>query len=75
MIRYALLWLGAFVFTSAIDALWHLALFGRPYKEGLRPLARMAGGKFAFKGAADLIGKTGVFGHKMPPVEPAKYSA
>ena len=55
MIRYALLWLGAFVFTSAIDALWHLALFGRPYKEGLRPLARMAGGKFAFKGAAALL--------------------
>jgi uncharacterized membrane protein len=55
MIRYALLWLGAFVFTSAIDALWHLALFGRPYKEGLRPLARMADGKFAFKGAAALL--------------------
>jgi uncharacterized membrane protein len=55
MIRYALLWLGAFVFTSAIDAFWHLVLFGRAYKEGLRPLARMADGKFAFKGAAALL--------------------
>jgi uncharacterized membrane protein len=55
MIRYALLWLGAFVFTSAIDAIWHLALFGRLYKEGMRPLARMADGKFAFKVAAALL--------------------
>jgi uncharacterized membrane protein len=55
MIRYAILWLGAFVFTSAIDAFWHLALFGRPYKEGLKPLARMANGRFAFKGAAALL--------------------
>ncbi len=55
MIRSVMLWLGAFVFTSAIDALWHLVLFGRPYKEGLQLLARTAEGKFVFRRAAALL--------------------
>jgi uncharacterized membrane protein len=53
--RYALLWVMSFVFTSLIDALWHLVLFRRSYGQGIKPLARMSGEKMAFQPAAGLL--------------------
>jgi len=50
VVRYILLWFLTFLFTSAIDAFWHLLAFRRAYADGIRPLARMDGGKIAFKG-------------------------
>jgi uncharacterized membrane protein len=55
VLRYALLWVMSFVFTSLIDALWHLVLFRRSYAQGIKPLARMSGEKMAFQPAAGLL--------------------
>jgi uncharacterized membrane protein len=54
-LRYGLLWVCAFIFTSAIDAFWHLVLFGKPYAAGMKPLARMKDGKMAFSVSAGLL--------------------
>jgi uncharacterized membrane protein len=55
IIRYLALWALSFIFTSLIDAAWHLVIFRKPYAAGLRPIARMNGSKFAFNGAAGLL--------------------
>ena len=55
VLRYVLLWVMSFVFTSLIDALWHLVCFRRSYVEGLKPLARMNGEKIAFQPVAGLL--------------------
>lgn len=55
VIRYIGLWVLSFVFTSAIDAVWHLLIFGRKYREGIRPLARMNGDRMAFIGWAGIL--------------------
>jgi len=54
-VRYGLLWILSFAFTSLIDALWHLGLFRRAYTEGIKPLARMSGEKMAFNGPAGIL--------------------
>jgi uncharacterized membrane protein len=54
-IPYALLWVLSFVFTSTIDAVWHLVLFGKIYSRGIKPLARMSGDKMAFNALAGII--------------------
>lgn len=53
--KYALLWALSFAFTSAIDALWHLVIFGRAYARDFRPLARMSGDRMVFNPAAGLL--------------------
>ena len=53
--RYALLWAVSFILTSLIDAVWHLGFFGKIYKEGIKPLARMNGDKMAFNPVAGII--------------------
>ena len=53
--RYALLWALSFIMTSLIDAVWHLGFFGKIYKEGIKPLARMHGDKMAFNPVAGII--------------------
>lgn len=55
ILRYALLWVMSFIFTSLIDALWHLVLFRRSYSQGIKPLARMSGEKMAFQPVAGLL--------------------
>ena len=55
ILRYALLWVLSFSFTSAIDAAWHFGLFRKAYTEGIKPLARMNEGKIAFNGLAGLL--------------------
>jgi uncharacterized membrane protein len=53
--RYVLLWALSFIMTSLIDAVWHLGFFGKIYKEGIKPLARMNGDKMAFNPVAGII--------------------
>jgi len=53
--KYFVLWLAALVFASLIDIIWHVGLWGKAYKEGIKPLARMSGGKFAFNAPAGLL--------------------
>jgi uncharacterized membrane protein len=55
VIRYLLIWLCAFVFTSAVDALWHIGIFGEAYVTGLKPMARMKGDKMAFLSSPGLL--------------------
>lgn len=55
IVRYFLVWLLSFAFTSLIDAIWHLGIFKRAYSEGIRPLARMSGDKMAFNAFAGIL--------------------
>ena len=55
VMRYLALWLLAFIFTSAVDAFWHLVVFRKAYTEGMKPLARMQGDKTAFKAIPGLV--------------------
>lgn len=54
IVRYLFIWFLSFIFTSAIDALWHLGIFGKLYSEGIKPVARMSEGKMAFNAFAGL---------------------
>jgi uncharacterized membrane protein len=53
--RYLLIWAIAFVVISALDAFWHLGLFGRLYSERLRPVARLADGRLAMRAMPGLL--------------------
>jgi uncharacterized membrane protein len=55
VLRSVALWVLSFVFTSAIDALWHLVLFKRSYSDGLKPMARQKDGKIILKGGPGLL--------------------
>ncbi|UCC39710.1 MAG: DUF2177 family protein [Candidatus Aminicenantes bacterium] len=54
-LRYFLVWLLSFAFTSLIDAIWHLRIFKKAYSEGIKPLARMSGDKMAFNPFAGIL--------------------
>jgi uncharacterized membrane protein len=54
-LRYLLLWVCSFAFTSLLDALWHFAIFGRAYSRDIRPLARMSGDKLTFNPGAGFL--------------------
>lgn len=55
ILRYIFLWILAFLFTSAIDVVWHLVIFRKPYSEGMKPLARMTGEKIVLKPVPGLL--------------------
>jgi len=55
IIRYFLVWLLSFAFTSLIDAIWHLGIFKKAYSEGIKPLARMSGDKMAINPFAGIL--------------------
>jgi uncharacterized membrane protein len=55
IVRYFLVWLLSFAFTSLIDAVWHLGIFKRAYSEGIKPLARMSGDKMTFNAFAGIL--------------------
>jgi uncharacterized membrane protein len=55
IVRYFLIWIASFIFTSAIDALWHLGIFRKMYAEGMKPVARMSEGKMAFHPFAGIL--------------------
>jgi len=43
--RYVAVWFAAFAVISAIDAIWHLGIFGRVYGPDFRAVARTVDGK------------------------------
>jgi uncharacterized membrane protein len=47
--KYVAIWFAAFAAISAIDALWHLGIFGRVYGRDFKPVARSANGKLALQ--------------------------
>jgi uncharacterized membrane protein len=47
-IYYFLTWFFTLIFTSAVDALWHLVFFGKQYAQDFKPIGRAVNGKFAF---------------------------
>ena len=53
--HYILIWILSFVFTSLIDAIWHLVLFKQAYSESFKPLARMSGNKISFNAFAVIM--------------------
>lgn len=55
ILRYLLLWVVSFIFTSLFDVLWHLVIFKKSYVKGIRPLARMTGEKISFKAGPGLL--------------------
>ncbi len=55
VLKYGLLWLLSFAFTSLIDAAWHLGIFGRAYAADFKPLARVADGRLTFNIPAGLL--------------------
>ena len=55
ILRYFLVWLLSFAFTSLIDAIWHLVIFKKAYSEGIKPLARMSGDKMAINPISGIL--------------------
>lgn len=53
--KYAAIWFAAFFAISAVDALWHLAIFGWAYGPGFRSVARMKEGKMALQPIPGLV--------------------
>lgn len=47
--KYVAIWFAAFFAISAVDALWHLGIFGWAYGPGFRRVARMKDGKMALE--------------------------
>lgn len=54
-LRYALLWLVSFIAISAVDALWHLGVWGKIYGAGIRRVAVVVDGKPVLHNVSGLI--------------------
>jgi len=55
ILRYAGLWAISFVGISAVDALWHLVLWGRTYREDIRKVASVVDGKLVLHNASGAL--------------------
>ena len=55
ILRYGLLWLVSFVAISAVDAFWHLVVWGRVYRAGLRRVATLIDGRPALHNGSGLV--------------------
>ena len=53
--NYVAIWFAAFVGLSAVDALWHLVIFGWAYGPDFRLVGRMKDGKMALQPIPGLI--------------------
>jgi uncharacterized membrane protein len=53
--KYVAIWFAAFFAISAIDALWHLVIFGRAYGPGFRAVAKSKDGKMALQAIPGLV--------------------
>jgi uncharacterized membrane protein len=53
--KYVAIWFAAFFGISAVDALWHLGIFGWAYGPGFRQVARMKNGKMALQPIPGLV--------------------
>ena len=66
--EYVAIWFAAFFVMSALDALWHLGLFGWAYRPDFRSVARMVDGKLALQPIPGLISQVFVVGALMTMV-------
>ncbi len=55
VLKYAALWAISFVGISVVDALWHLVLWGRTYREDIRKVASVVDGKLVLNTASGLL--------------------
>ena len=55
VLKYALLWVVSFVAISAVDALWHLGIWGRVYGADIKRVAVVVDGKPAFNNVSGLL--------------------
>lgn len=55
VLKYALLWVVSFVAISAVDALWHLGIWGRVYRSDIARVAAVVDGKPVFRNASGLL--------------------
>lgn len=53
--NYVAIWFASFAAISAVDALWHLGIFGWAYGPGFRLVARTKDGKMALQPIPGLI--------------------
>ena len=53
--KYVAIWFAAFFAISAIDAVWHLVIFGRAYGPGFKAVAKMKDGKLALEPIPGLV--------------------
>ena len=54
-LKYALLWVVSFVAISAVDALWHLGIWGKVYGADIKKVAAVVDGKPVFHNASGLL--------------------
>jgi uncharacterized membrane protein len=55
VVKYALLWLVSFIGISAVDALWHLVIWGKVYGADIRRVAAVVDGKPVFHNLSGLL--------------------
>jgi len=55
ILKYAILWTSSFVAVSAVDALWHLVIWGRIYGADIRKVAAVADGKVVFNNVSGFL--------------------
>jgi uncharacterized membrane protein len=55
VLKYALLWVVSFIAISAVDALWHLGLWGKVYGTDIKRVAAVVDGKPVFNNASGLL--------------------
>jgi uncharacterized membrane protein len=54
-VNYVAIWFAAFLVLSAVDALWHLVIFGWAYRPGFRLVGRMVDGKLSLQPIPGII--------------------
>ena len=55
VLKYALLWVVSFVAISAVDALWHLGIWGKVYSADIQRVAVVVDGKPVFNNVSGLL--------------------
>lgn len=53
--KYILLFISSFIFTSLIDVVWHILLFGSIYQQRIKQVAPMVDGQLAIKSVPGLL--------------------
>jgi uncharacterized membrane protein len=54
-LKYLALWLIAFVGISVVDAFWHLVIWGKIYREGIKKVASVVDEKLVFNNISGLL--------------------
>ena len=58
VLKYALLWVASFIAISAVDALWHLGLWGKIYQTDIRRVATVVQSRFQTGGPGSRISRS-----------------